>query len=110
MSAPYDLTIHFGGLTVPAVYHPLGLPPVYSLQSIKDQVPGVTMSPDDFRDLFYPHSAVRRPAGCLMEALNYIRHLVPGLSWDDQRVLHDDLEAKAWENWSYATGLSRNPA
>lgn len=63
MSAPYDLTIHFGGLTVLAVYHPLGLPPVYSMQSIKDQVPGATMSPDNYRDQFYPHSAVRLPNG-----------------------------------------------
>jgi len=107
MAALNDLTIRFGGLTVLAQDHPLGLPPSYSMQAIKDQVPTASLTPDGFRDLFYPAGAVRLPTGALMEALSYIKMIVPGLSWPAFWALYADLESKAWDNWSQITGYKR---
>ena len=107
MAALNDLTIRFGGLTVLAQDHPLGLPPSYSMQSIKDQVPTSSLSPDGFRDLWYPAGSFRSPTGCLMEALTYINMIVPGASWSEFRALYEDLEGKAWENYTLITGIKR---
>lgn len=107
MAALNDLTIRFGGLTVPAQDHPLGLPPSYSMQAIKDQVPTASLTPNGFRDLFYPVEAVRLPTGILMEALSYIKMIVPGIPWPDFWAYYEDLEAKAWDNWSQITGIKR---
>lgn len=107
MADLHDLTIKLGGLTALAQDYPFGLPPVYSMQAIQDQVPGATFSPDDYRDLFYPATAIRLPTGILKEALGYLQRLVPSVSWAERDALYADLEAKAWENWSQITGVHR---
>lgn len=107
MAGLNDLTIRFEGITVAAQAHPLGLPPSYSLQSIKDQVPTTSLTPDSFRDLFYPSGAIRLPTGGLMEALSYMKMIVPNLQWSSFWSLYGDLESKAWDNWSQITGLRR---
>ena len=107
MTALNDLTIRLGGLTVLAQDHPLGLPPSYSMQAIKDQVPGATLSPEGFRDLLYPVGTARNPTVSLMTALTYIRMIVPGIPWADFWNLYEDLEAKAWDNWTKITGYKR---
>lgn len=106
MAALNDLTIRIGGLTVLAQDHPLGLPPSYSMQAIKDQVPGATLSPDGYKALYYPAWATRHPTGSLFEVLSYVLQLVPEMSLQTLDALYEDLEGKAWENWSQITGLS----
>jgi hypothetical protein len=77
------------------------------MQAIKDQVPTASLTPNGFRDLFYPVEAVRLPTGVLMEALSYIKMIVPGISGPDFWAYHERLEAKAWENYTMVTGIKR---
>ena len=106
MAALNDLSIRFGSLQVPAQDHPLGLPPSYSMQSVMDQVPGATLTPDGYRDLWYPKGTFRSPTGSLHEALSYFLMLVPSTSRLALDALYKDLEDKAWENWSQIIGVS----
>lgn len=106
MAELYDLTIHVGALTVPVVLHPLGLPPGYSMQAVMDQVPGATLTPDGYRDLFYPTVAKRQPVGSLFEVLRYFLMLVPSTPLATLDALYEDLEGKAWKNWGQINGMS----
>ncbi|GLH35676.1 hypothetical protein BR1R5_50650 [Pseudomonas sp. BR1R-5] len=104
----HDLTINFGGVTAPPIDSTFGLPPVYSLSAILDQVPGASLTPDAYKALYYPPKVVRSPTGSLIEALGYIKMLVPNSSYEVMDALYADLEAKTWENW--AEWQSENPA
>lgn len=106
MAVLHDLTLRLGTLTIPAELHPLGLPPVYSMQAVMDQVPGATFTPDDYRDLVYPAGVIRHPTSSLFEVLCYFLNLVPSTPLLTLDALYEDLEGKAWENWSQLTGLS----
>ena len=106
MAELYDLTIHLGALTVPAVLHPLGLPPGYSMHTVMDQVPGATLTPDAYRDLFYPAGAARHSTGSLFEVLSYYLMLVPSTPLATLDALYEDLEGKAWKNWGQINGMS----
>lgn len=96
----HDLTINFGGVIVPPIASDFGLPPVYSLSTILDQVPGASLTPDAYKALYYPANVERRPTGSLMEALVYIKMIVPNSSYQVMDELNADLEAKTWENWT----------
>ncbi|AGZ33915.1 MAG: hypothetical protein ACOKSU_22385 [Pseudomonas sp.] len=104
----HDLTINFGGVTAPPIASTFGLPPVYSLSAILDQVPEASLTPDAYKALYYPANVERRPTGSLIEALGYIKMLVPNSSYEVMDALYADLEAKTWENW--AEWQSENPA
>lgn len=104
----HDLTINFGGVTAPPIASTFGLPPVYSLSAILDQVPGASLTPAAYKALYYPPNVDRPSTGSLIEALGYIKMLVPNSSYGVMDALYADLEAKTWENWD--EWQSENPA
>lgn len=108
MAERYDLTIHLGALTVLAQDHPLGLPPSYSMQAIKDQVPGATLTPAGYWALCLPSTtnAKSLPAESLFVVLSYFLMLVPSTPLATLDALYEDLEGKAWKNWGQINGVS----
>lgn len=107
MAELYDLTIHLGALTVPAVLKPSGLPPSYSMQAVMDQVPGATLTPDGYWGLCLPGptNAKSLPTESLFVVLSYYLMLVPSTPLANLDALYEDLEGKAWKNWGQINGM-----
>lgn len=108
MAELYDLTIHLGALMVPAVLHPLGLPPSYSMQAVMDQITGATLTPAGYWGLCLPSmiNAKSLPAESLFVVLSYYLMLVPSTPLATLDALYEDLEGKAWKNWGKINGMS----
>jgi hypothetical protein len=107
MAELYDLTIHLGALTLPAVLKLWGLPPGYSMQAAMDQVPGATLNPEGYWSLLtdtYAYDPLRTES--LFVVLSYYLMLVPSTPLETLDALYEDLEGKAWKNWGLFHGMS----